>query len=786
MTMAAIALGLLAGAVAVGWLAVLPAPWLALGALPLVAAAFRWRWLALPAAAAIGFALALASAHARLEPRLASALEGRDLVVSGRVTGLPDYGERRVRFRFAVTRARRGETRVQLPQTLRLAWYGPRRVRVEPGQRWRLTVRLRRPRGFLNPGGFDYARWLLREGIGATGYVRAEPAPVRLGAAVRPLERARFALRTRIAAATDGLEHQGVLLALTVGDRAGIGAGAWDTLTATGTNHLVAISGLHIGLAALAGFGLGGLVWRALGRWRRHVARPVCRALCGLALAAVYAALAGFALPTVRALVMLAVVLAAVVLRRRARPLQGLAAAAAAVLVVDPLAPMTAAFWLSFAAVAAILYVACGRLGHGRRLPGWIRLQLAIALALAPLLIAWFGRASVVAPLANLVAVPWVSLAVVPAALGGAAASAVSPGLGGALLALAELLFAPLWALLEQAAQWPLADWRRPPPPPWVLLAACGGTALLLAPRGMPGRAAGAAALLPLLAWSPPAPAPGAVHLDLLDVGHGLAAVVRTRSHALVYDTGARFSSRFNAGDAVVVPFLRARGVTRLDALVVSHADNDHAGGARAVRRAYAGTPVWTSVPQRIGGGDGRFCRAGTWWAWDGVRFEFLHPGRDTAWPGNDGSCVLRVSAPGGTLLLPGDIEARAERRLVAGGAALGADVVVAPHHGSGGSSTAAFVAAVDPDWVLYAVGYRNRWGFPVPEVLARWRPAGHARTDCAGAVHVEIDPERGVRAPVAWRHRYRRFWHAGCGEGAESGNMRAVVRPGITRADGG
>jgi len=780
-----VALGLLAGALPIVWLAQLPPAWVAWPGLVLVPMAWRWRGLLPLAAAAAGFALALHGAHARLEPRLPAALAGADLTLTGHVVGLPQHGARRERFRFVLESAREGDRAVSHPDTVRLTWYGPGRPRVAPGQRWRLVAHLVRPRGFLNPGGFDYARWLFREGIGATGYVRRAPPAIRLAPVTAPLGRLRDGLRNAVYRMDARLHHAGILRALTVGDRGAIGHRAWDVLTATGTNHLVAISGLHIGLAALAGFWLGSLVWRGLGRARSRIARPVVRSLCGLAAACVYAALAGFSLPTLRALVMLAVALGACVLRRRARPAEGLALAAVAALVVDPLAPMSAGFWLSFGAVAAILFVMCARVAVPGRLRGWTRLQWAIAVALLPVLIGWFGRASLVAPLANLVAVPWVSVLTVPPALAGAVTIGPFPAVGAALLTVADRLLDPLWHMLQWMAHWPLAQWWRPSPPDWALVLACAGAALLLAPRGVPGRLAGLAMMVPLVGWSPPRPPPGAVDLDVLDVGQGLATVVRTHAHTLVYDTGPRFSTRFDAGNAVVVPFLRAAGVGHLDALVVSHGDNDHAGGVRAVRGAYPPGRLWSSVPQRFGE-EARFCAAGTRWHWDGVGFSFVHPGRDGGWLGNDASCVLRIAAPGGTLLLPGDIEAPAEGALVRGRADVAADVVVAPHHGSATSSTAAFVAAVDPRWVLYSVGYHNRYGFPVDPVVRRWRPAGLARTDCGGALHVVVDPRRGPRAPRAWRREHPRFWRSACGGAGKSGTMRAVVRPAVARADGG
>jgi len=781
------AFGCLCGVLPLAWMGDLP-PLAVAPVLALVGAGLLARRRLLPlAGACLGMALALAHAHATLHPALAPELEGEDLVITGRVVALPMAQGRRMRFRFDVASARHAGKPVAVPDRVRLNWYGEPPELV-PGDRWRLRVRLERGRGFANPATFDYARWLLREGIGATGYVSAPETAERLATGGFGLDRVRYRLRAQLHAAVSEVRHDGILLALALGDRTRIPSDAWAVLRATGTTHLVAISGLHIGLVAAAGFFLAGWLWRAWPLAQRRAARPVFQAWVGLALAAVYAALAGFALPTVRALLMLTVGLATIVLRRRARPLDGFATALVAVLLVDPLAPLGASFWLSFGAVAAILIMLAGRLRPASRTQRWLRLQVGIAVALTPLLTGFFGQSSLIAPLANLIAIPWMSVAVVPPALAATALASVAPAAAQALLGLADACLQPLWQGLALTAQWPLAQWYAPRPPVWIVALALAGAALLLLPRGLPGRCAGALALVPLVAWTPARPPPGAVWLDVLDVGQGLAAVVRTHEHTLVYDTGARFSPGFDAGSAVVVPFVRAHGIERLDGVVLSHLDNDHVGGFAAVREAFQPRRVFTSAPHELGG-EARFCARDAGWSWDGVRFRFLHPERDDALRGNDASCVLRIDAPGGSLLLPGDIERTGEARLLQRDAPLSADVVVAPHHGSDTSSTPAFVRAVDPDWVLYAVGYRNQWDFPKPAVVARWRPAGWAATHCGGALALRIHPERGVTRPRAYRQAVERFYRPGqrgCEGADKSGNMRAVVPPAPAADSGG
>ncbi len=783
--MAASAAAFVVGAWSIGFLSALPDSGWALLALAAIYPAWRRPWLRPPAAAALGFAYAATMAQAVEQPGLSTAATGEaDVRITGEIVSLPERSERRSRFRFDVEEARVDGQPVEVPSRIRLSWYGDERPQLVPGQRWRLTVRLARPRGSLNPGGFDYERWLLREGIGATGYVRLEPPPARLASAFAPLAKTRAALRERISEVTTGFDHSGIVLALTVGDRDRIATSTWENLVATGTNHLVAISGLHIGLMAAAGFAVGRPLWRAASPLRDRLTRRSVQAVTALALAGLYAALSGFALPTQRAWIMLAVGLAALGLRRPADPIAAITAAAACVVLIDPLAPLGAAFWLSFAAVAAIVFIAAGRLGRPRRLAGWVRVQGAIGLALVPLLVVGFGHASLIGPGVNLVIVPWVSLAVVPPSLIGATLAPWWPAAAELVLNIADSAFAPVALLIERAAELEAGRWHRASPPAEIVALALVGCLLVLSPRGMPGRVAGLVLLLPLAGWQPSRPAEGDVWLDLLDVGQGTAAIVRTNQHALVYDTGPRFSRRFDAGEAMVVPALRQMGVQELDRIVVSHSHDDHAGGLDSVRRAYPDARVWSGEPYALDV-DAQFCARGHGWHWDGVDFRFLHPGPDRGFVGNNASCVLRIEGEGGSLLLPGDIEAAAERVLRQSAQRLNATVIVAPHHGSDSSSTPRFVERVDPRWVLYPVGFDNQWDFPHGTVVERWRPAGWARTDCGGALHLRIDATDGPQVPVAYRQAHRRFWHAGCVVASDSGTMPAVSRPGTAAQPG-
>jgi competence protein ComEC len=671
--------------------------------------------------------------------RLSIAAHGEEHWLRGHVEGLSEAGPLRTRFQFVT-----GER----PRRIRVSWYhDPPKLR--PGACWRLRLKLRAPHGSLNPGGFDYEAWLWRERIGATGYVR--DAERCTDAAAAPVARRRHAAVQRLSALLDGHPMTGPLLALSLGDRSAIDDQQWRVLRRTGTSHLLAISGLHVGLiAGVIFWGLRRLVPRLYPR-----SRPSALALAaigtGLA-AAGYAALAGFALPTQRALIMVLVVLAAVLWRRRSAPSQLLALAALAVLILDPFAVMAPGFWLSFGAVAWILYLLGGRLRTGRT--AWFWLQPALVLGLLPWTLFWFGEASLMAALANAVLIPAFVL-LVPAVLATVVLTLVLPAAGTPLLLGLAALFDGGWAGLALLAELPGAYLTLPAPDLPGLVLALAGAAWLLAPRGVPGRWLGVLGLLPLL-LAAPTPESGGFRLTLLDVGQGLAAVVRTSEHALLFDAGPRYRTGFDAGEAIVVPYLRARGVRRLDRLLLSHGDIDHRGGVAAVRDA-------VPVAATLGVDQAAPCRAGESWRWDGVDFRVLHPD-GPRWRGNDASCVLAVSGPGGRALLTGDIEAAAERHLVTTrGAALGADVLVVPHHGSASSSTAAFLDAVSPIYALVPAGWRNRWGFPAPAVTERLRATGatvrvSGRT---GALRVEIDPQTGVAPPVSQRKRNARFWHA-------------------------
>lgn len=759
-------LAFLAGAVALQQFSELPSSaWAWCGA-PLLLLALRYPIWRIAAWGAAGFLWTWWTAALILSQALPSELEGKDLIAEGVIVSLPDADAERTRFQFAIERLRDGEAAVTHPGRVQLGWYGRTHPVLRAGERWRFTVRLKRPHSLMNPGGFDYERWLFRHQLRATGYVRTETKAQRLpiNGDEYPLLRARQALADAMEQALNNKSYAGIIEALAFGETRHIPPQQWEVLTATGINHLVAISGSHITLIAGLVFFLmrrTWLLWPTLAlRWPA----PKAAAVAALIAALIYSALAGFAVPTQRALIMIAVVMYAVVRGRHTQSFHVLTLALLLVLLWDPLAVMEAGFWLSFAAVAVIFYGMTARLSPQGLWWHFGRTQLLVGIGLLPLMLVLFQRVSLVSPFANLIAVPWVTLIVVPMTLIGAVLSIIWPSAGVVVLGLADMTMGWLWPLMEWFAGVSHAQWTQAAPPMWALLPAALGALVLLAPAGVPGRWIGAVLLAPLVALTPQRPAAGEAWLTLLDVGQGLAAVIRTADHSLVFDAGPGFSESFDAGGAAVVPFLRAVGVRSIDTLVVSHGDHDHIGGLQTVLQQVPVSEIVSSVPERLAPlvTNVQLCRAGQQWQWDGVRFEMIYPMPELGTQGNDASCVLRVSTAGGSVLLPGDIEKRSEKALLASmPSALRADVLVAPHHGSNTSSTAPFLAAVQPHYALFAVGYRNRYGFPKPAVTERYRVLGTQMlgTADAGAITIKLG-SMGVSAPETYRQQARRYWH--------------------------
>lgn len=718
-------LGFLPALPSVGWLITLAA--CAVGSLFTRVWALGWFLL--------GLCWACGSAQQALDDRLAAGLEGRTLWLEGRVAGLPARTAQGVRFELEAPRSRRAE----LPQRLQLSWFDGPPLRA--GEQWRLAVTLQRPAGLLNPHGPDREAQLLARRVGATGTVKAGQllAPVAGGW--------RDALRQRLLM-VEANGRQAALVALVLGDGAGMAREDWQTLQATGTVHLLVISGQHIGLVAGLLYGLVA----GLARWGLWPARlPWLPWACGLAMAAAlaYGWLAGGGVPVQRACLMLAVVL---LWRLRFRHLGAffpLLLALVAVLVFEPLAALLPGFWLSFAAVATLIYCFSARLGGWRPWQAWTRAQWVIAVGLLPVLLATGLPVSLSAPLTNLVAVPWVSLAVLPLALLGTLMLPLA-GVGEALLWLAGGLLDVLFRGLALVAQQRPA-WVPPALPWWAWLLVCLGALLLLLPRGVPLRGLGGVMLLAL--WVPREPVPfGQIEVWQLDVGQGLAVLLRTRHHSLLYDAGpARGES--DLGERVVLPTLRKLGVGGLDVMVISHAHADHAGGAEAIAR---GLPI-----KRIIGGEALVdvplqpCASGEQWDWDGVRFSLWRwvDGQSS----NDRSCVLLVEAQGERLLLAGDMEVAAERAWLADTEVPRIDWLQAPHHGSRSSSTEAFVRATAPRGVLISRGRNNSFGHPHVQVVERYKRHGVVMHDTAveGALRLVL----GRHGEVEGVRRQRRFW---------------------------
>ena len=749
-----VAVALLAGVSLVQLFAWLPPCWLSLVLLlPAAWVYSRPGWWRALGSLLIGMAWACVVGQWVMQHRLPAALSRQDFRIEGRVLGLPQREEESVRFDF---RVESGPPGAPVGQRVRLSWYGQAAPQVEPGSRWRLLVRLKRPRGVLNPGGFDFEKSALAQRIAATGSVR-EPRSARKLANGAGTDAWRDRLSTAIAASLP--EGRGRFVqALAVGDTRGLRAEDWETLRATGLTHQIAISGFHVGM--VAGFGalltLG--LYRLLPGLGRRLPRPQGAALMALLFAFGYTALAGFALPTVRTLLMIAAVLLARLLRRAQSSRESFALALLAVLLFDPLSVLAPGFWLSFVGVGWLLWCLPPQRDAGTLRP-FLQAQGVAVLGLLPLTAWFFGQASLPGPLANLVGIPVISLMVVPLALIGLLLFPLSPSTAATCWQLSARVMDGLWFGLERVAHWPRAMVWLPEASLLALVMACLGAFWLLLPRKIPGKPLAALLFLPLLWPDLHAPGPGQVDIEVIDVGQGLSVLVGTSGHQLLFDAGPASPHGLDFGEAAVVPAMRALGISQLDSLLISHGDNDHSGGMNAVRRAFAGVrTLGVEGWARPGMG---LCQNTQSWRWDGVSFQVLHPPPLFPYMHNDSSCVLRIEASGRVALLPGDIGRHVETRLLREqGPRLGAELLIVPHHGSMSSSSEAFIQQVHPRWAVISAGADNRFRLPRAEVLQRYHEAGARILNTAetGALRFRLDAG-GARLLSARRWQQARYW---------------------------
>lgn len=736
-----------------------------LATLLLLTVVLLWRaplWRQLIAFALAGLCWGTLSGHWQLLHRLPASLSGADIQVQGTVVGLPDSDARRERVRLRVEQASGTDGQalaVPLRQVL-VSWYGG--PPLHAGERWQLTVRVKPPRGFVNPGGLDYQLWLMRQGVDATAYVRHAPDNRRLQA---PRQASLSHWRERIRqwlVSQKGLGYADLMQALLIGDRSGLSQERWSQLQRTGTNHLLAISGLHVGMVALVGAALGGWVGRGVNLLWHRVPAALPGHLLALLSALGYAALAGFSIPTQRALIMIGVV-QWLLLRRRAVPVAtGLLVAWLAVLARDPLATYDPGFWLSFTAVAVLMFAFVGRQSE-RHGASWYRLvgsQWVVFVGLLVPLLVLVQAFSVLAPVANVVAIPLVTFLVVPWLLAALVFSGVWPWGSAVALAVADhgLAALMLWLDALQGGV-PVGEWHRALSLPALLLAALAAL-LILMPKGLPGRWLGFPALgLALCLPGPPVPP---LRVTFLDVGQGLAVAVQTPDYRLVYDTGPIYSERLDAGSGILVPYWRRRGVYRLDAVVVSHRHDDHAGGLSSLLEAMPAAQIWQGEPMATTPANARDCHQGASWQWNQVRFRFLHGGFPERVDSNNRSCVLEIDYAGQRVLLTGDIEREVEWRLV-GAERLRPPVQVlqVPHHGAETSSTREWVAHTQPELAVVSAAHQGRHGHPSPAVVARYQAAGAQvlNTATRGAIEIEWD-EQGRRTQRFARFSPRRWWY--------------------------
>ena len=648
------------------------------------------------------------------------------IATPGIVASIPEGGQDYVRFKFDTPHGR-----------LQLTAFDNDQFdihQISPGQQWTFKVRVRQPQGFNNPYNFNYAQWLQQQRIIGAGLVSRYSKAQFDGYDNHfyyLVQHYRYVLKQFLQKQISDSTAQGVALALLIGDRSNIDKPLMQRFQQTGTAHLIAISGMHIGLISAFVFGLVRFLWSCFPRL--CIWQPAQRVATFFAISAagIYAALAGFSIPTQRAFLMVLVVAICWFGHHRMARRKILFWVALIVALWNPLALWQVSFWLSFSAVAFLLYITTILQSVRSKWRLWLYPQIFLSTALIPVTVFWFGGFSWVSVPANLFAIPLVSLFIVP----GLFITAFMSLLTGAWI------WWPIVQLIQglvSGLSWfdhltPFITWHQIH---WlVMLGAIIGILILFAPLRWHHKMAGFVLCLPL--WQPPTLGDDQIgRITILDVGQGSGVVVQVKDYVLVYDTADAFNRQTAVADLTIVPFLQAQGIYHIDTLVVSHAHQDHSGGVKAILEQMPVKQVISNRDQ-VGDTSSETCDVANSWQIGSVNFMFMN---DPTWflpqqvalddidsgDENNASCVLAIQYQGHQILLTGDIERQAERYLLDYHYhQLDSDVLLAPHHGSHSSSTLPFIQAVDPMVVVYSAGAHNRYDHPHQKIVKRYQKAG-------------------------------------------------------------
>ncbi len=744
--------------------------------------------------AIIGFQLAFLQNF--ISPIVPDKVLSQKIEVFGEVIGLPvtsqtssfsepdKEGRPKVRFDFVITQIKVNNQQINWHfnrPKVRLNWFSPEKA-ITPGKNQHFLVKLRPNRASFNLGGFDYETYLFKESIAATGYIIKDLSVEK--SLVQEFN-LRFWLAEHLKPLLEDSPFKGIFKALIYGDRADISSQDWQMLQQTGTIHLMAISGLHVGLIAGIGFLLLGMLWSVLvgySRWVFNTPKVYWAALGALSFASVYLILAGASIPTQRAWLMVVAVLVFVVIKRKFQPSSALALAAFLVVIWEPKSVLSPGFWLSFTAVALIFaflfYFQKKPLNKWQLL---LAIQILLSIGLVPFVAFYYGQFPAYSIIANLVAVPFVTMIGLPLLFLTVVVSFISEFLAQQLMWLNNVLWSWLWVMLY----W-VADLKFNIIPlkiaTWQLVIFYAGIFIFLARNIRYSWVIGLVLMIIAVGFSLRTEPQPNVRMAVLDVGQAQAVVFTTQNHVVIYDTGDFWSKKLDGGKMAVLPYLQALGRQQVDLMIISHSDLDHAGGMRSILKDIAVQQAISGQPQELNQLTSQIvfksCVAGQSWQFDQLSVEVIAPLQDWEVPkkDNDTSCVVKFSVADSTILIMGDLSKRYEKKLLKSIAEkyvaekLTADILVAGHHGSKTSTSLQWLQQVNPSEVVFTAGYLNRFKHPHPKVIknvvainAIWW-----NTACEGDVSYEHNGKSWIKQQ-SYRKSNLRWYHHRCSE-AEKG----------------